>query len=487
LLVGSVTIGCFVVACADLFGIHNADVDGSAGDGAVSDVDGGPDDAIPPYDANKDVITIPDANLAQCDGGVDDITGAVFVSNSHPNHNTTGCGAATKPCSSIVLGIGVAAQQAPHKVVLANDTFDEVINLDQNTNGMTIEGGYVLDYTQTDQFGNPAWVPKCATNLAQIVETTAHTEPYVVHVNGASNITLRLMSIQSRTAATFGESIYGAQIIDSTVTIDNVVIIAENGGNGLGGNPGGSNGAPCGIDAGGATGGNAGYGAAGNFQKDGYHPATAQPGGDGDWGKYTPGGPGSCNSNCVNCMPTFNPDTGPSCNTSSPSQQCGPTGFGGCNGARGLGGGGGAGGGATVALFLSGSSNVTLLNGTTFLTALGGNGGNGASGGFGDAGTTGSPGGQTTCALTCGGADGGCFATSTAPLDGGSAGFGGPGGNGGTGGGGAGGPSYLVVRLQPAQLTPSVVTSIGDAGPGAPGDGGAPNGQSGDQAWIKVF
>ena len=31
------------------------------------------------------------------------------------------------------------------------------------------------------------------------------------------------------------------------------------------------------------------------------------------------------------------------------------------------------------------------------------------------------------------------------------------------------------------------VSSVGDAGPGRPGDGGGPNGQTGDQASIKVF
>ncbi|HEX4517058.1 MAG TPA: hypothetical protein VH054_26105, partial [Polyangiaceae bacterium] len=65
LLIGSIMAGGLVAACADIFGIHNADVDGSAGDG------GGDVVIDAPYDYNVFDAVDFDVNTAVCgDGGV---------------------------------------------------------------------------------------------------------------------------------------------------------------------------------------------------------------------------------------------------------------------------------------------------------------------------------------------------------------------------------------------------------------------------------
>ena len=111
------------------------------------------------------------------------------------------------------------------------------------------------------------------------------------------------------------------------------------------------------------------------------------------------------------------------------SQEYGGAGGGGGEGGRaGRGGGGGRGGGASVALVLTGGSDVALLR-SELVTGDGGDGGNGGPGSSGGPGGAGGPGGLGSAASESGGRGG----------------AGGRGGDGADGGGGGGGPSIGVV------------------------------------------
>ena len=471
-----------IVACADILGIHGGEIEGDGG-GADAATDG-----LPPYDAGaKDVIDLGDANFAQCDGGTDDTTGAVYVSISHPGRNSDAqkCGASTQPCTSIQTAMAIASQTPQKKVILANDTFDEVVEFDTSTNGIVVEGGYFLDSTQPDNSGNPAWVYQCSTNLAHIVPTT-DARNYTIRFKSASGNTLRLVTVQSRSASKYGESVHAILAVDSTVTLDNVVAVGQNGGDGLAGAPG-SNQSGCYTTGGsGADGGVGGGGGPGQFLATGFTPDTAGNGTQGAAGPYVGPDAGACNPSCVSCYQTYT-EAGPGCGSST-SATCGYPGGPGCAGAGGYGGWGGQGGGASIGVYVTGNSNVTLTSGTTLFANSGGGGGAGGAGTAGAQGQTGGPGSTATCGQSCGLADGGfCAPTSSYQLAAGSPGSGGPGGTGGGGGGGRGGPAYLLVRVQPATVNGASFVTSGDAGLGSGGVGGAPNGASGEAVRYKVY
>jgi hypothetical protein len=470
-----------LVACADILGLHGGELVGDGGVDAAAD-------GLPPYDGgDKDVIDLGDANFAQCDGGTDDTTGAVYVSTSHPGRNSDAqkCGAATQPCTSIQTAMAIASQTVQKKVILANDTFDEVVEFDATTNGIVVEGGYFLDYTLADNNGNPAWVYQCATSLAHIVPTTS-PQNYTIRFNGAAGNTLRLVTVQSRSASKYGESVHAILAIDSTVTLDNVVAVAQNGGNGLTGAPGSAQTGCITSGQNGADGGPGAGGGPGQFTTNGFTPDTAGTGGPGATGVYVGADAGQCDPSCGSCYMGFS-DAGQTCSRST-STLCGSAGGPGCAGMGGHGGGGGQGGGASIGLYVVGNSDVTLSNGTTLFASSGGSGAAGGAGSTGAQGQTGGSGSPATCADSCGTADGGfCGATATHQLAGGSPGSGGPGGAGGTGGGGRGGPAYLLVRVQPATVNGSNLVANGDGGLGSGGAGGAPNGTSGEAVRYKVY
>jgi len=175
------------------------------------------------------------------------------------------------------------------------------------------------------------------------------------------------------------------------------------------------------------------------------------------------------NCNCTNCGVTTGVENG-------------SVGQPGCGGNGGAAGAGASGGGASVALFVSGGSQVTLAQ-VVLETSAGGRGVIGGAGGLGAAGGAGAVGAPWcyTQSVCHGSGGGGPFCqcvyepTSAPTRTGGAAGgAGGPGGQGGRGGTGAGGWSVALVASSSASLSGldgGVTFSLG-----APGitPGGAP-------------
>jgi len=292
LLIGSVAAGCLVAACADIFGIHNADVDGSAtGDG------GG--DAIPdvPYDYNVFDAVEFDVNTAVCgDGGVPfvDAGDAVWVSANTGSDNGT-CGAQGAPCKSITQAL--TNRGSRNVVYLDDSTFNEVVNLAQS--GITVQGGWVQ--------GDAGWSAVC-NNTGSIIQGPSDAGPAAVEVS-AGDITLRLLTVRSKTQGAQGstiptpESVFAVRAINAAnLKLDNVTLVAQNAG---GGQPGTTPGnSPfCSTFPGDASNGTTGSpGPAGTFTTSGSSFAVS-PGGSGtpgSPGKYTSGNPPACSSACNN-------------------------------------------------------------------------------------------------------------------------------------------------------------------------------------------
>jgi hypothetical protein len=202
------------------------------------------------------------------------------------------------------------------------------------------------------------------------------------------------------------------------------------GGGGLGGSTGGSG--PNG------SGGSAGA-PLGAFQANGtYSPASGGTGAAGASGRGGGGGGGGGGGLLGICG--------------------GGGGGGGAGGLGGLGGPGGVGGGGSIAVLVTGGSQVRVV-GSSLVTAAGGAGGNG---GFGGGGEQGGFGAGTSDAGAGGGGGGG--------------GNGGRGGSGGRGGGAAGGPSIGILALG-SQLDESGNTfQVGAAGAGGAGGQSGPTG-----------
>lgn len=190
---------------------------------------------------------------------------------------------------------------------------------------------------------------------------------------------------------------------------------------------------------------------AGQFTREGFVPASGQPGTDGFPGQGGGGGSAS-KAQADNCL----------------AASGGAGGMGGCGGKKGL---GGNGGGASVAV-LAWESPLTLDQ-CDLIAKDGGAGGKGGNGGAAGAGARGGEAGLAGSGLATGIAAAG------------RGGDGGPGGPGGSGSGGTGGPSYPLVEHNTA------ITKIGGTltkgSGGAPGSGGvlgtllaAPSGFAGD-------
>ncbi len=185
--------------------------------------------------------------------------------------------------------------------------------------------------------------------------------------------------------------------------------------------------------------------------------------------------------------PTFDggPDSSIGC-IGAPTYEtiCGDDGGPGCGGNGGNPGTGGQGGGASIPLYASGTSHVTMINGA-FFVGYGGTGGNGGSGGGGAPGQPGSAGNKQTCFTAC--EAGTCMAIGQIAVLGGNGGAGGSGGAGGGGGGGAGGPIYFYVAATPATVTlqnPSFTLGA-SLFKGSPGSGGPPNGPNAPDAAVS--
>ncbi|MBL9038156.1 MAG: hypothetical protein JNG84_06550 [Archangium sp.] len=181
--------------------------------------------------------------------------------------------------------------------------------------------------------------------------------------------------------------------------------------------------------------------------------------------------------NCANCSAVSATETG-------------PVGRPGCGGVGGTGGSGATGGGASIAVFLSGASRITVFPSSSLEASAGAPGGNGGPGGLGATGATGQSGGGWcyTSGSICSGSGGSCLGCaynpsgSTTRAGGAAGGKGGNGGLGGVGGAGAGGWSAALV-------VPSDAGVIGVPGnatlsPAAGGSGGLPSGKSGQSVTL---
>ncbi len=294
LLIGSIMAGCFVAACADIFGIHNADVDGSA-------PDGGGDVALDvPYDYNVfDAIDF-DVNTAVCgDGGVPfvaDAGDAVWVSANTGNDGNA-C-TQNSPCKTITKAL---ANLGGRSVVYLDDsTFNEVVTLAGVQSGVTVQGGWVQ--------GDAGWQAVC-DNTSSIIQGPADGGPAAVEV-ATNGVTLRLVTVRSKQQGAQGpsvlvpESVYAVRAFNAQgLTLDNVTLIAQNAG---GGQPGNSvSGTPGCTTTGdnGQAGSAGGAGAAGTFSSpSGFNVASpAGAGSAGSKGNYTSpnlGQCGICNKAC---------------------------------------------------------------------------------------------------------------------------------------------------------------------------------------------
>jgi hypothetical protein len=208
-----------------------------------------------------------------------------------------------------------------------------------------------------------------------------------------------------------------------------------------GGGRGGSSGGPGGTGSGGGAGA-----ALGAIQTSGaYVPANGSTGGAGAPGRGGGGGGGGGGALLGVCG--------------------GGGGGGGAGGLGGPGGAGGVGGGASIAILVTGGSEVRVV-GSDLRTAGGGRGGNGGLGGGGEQGGNGA-------GISNAGGGGG----------GGGGGDGGRGGTGGRGGGGGGGPSIgiLVVSSQVDQTGNRF-----EVGPAGAGGTGGVNGATGVRSEVHT-
>lgn len=445
------------VGCAAILGIT---------DGKPYPGDDGGDDGAPGDAATLDVLQMKDAlvidgNFAQCDGQAHtSFPNAVHV---HPKWgtNAANCGAANAPCQSIAQAIARAKATQSPAIYLGDGTYPEA--LDVLGVNLVVEGGWVMD--------GGAWTGACDTNFAKIDSP----KNYGALVNGSTQVTLRLLTISSRSNGAPGESMYGLFVQGATVALDNVVLVAQNGGDGLAGGAGQTQFTLCPTQAGnGAAGDGGGPGNLGIFNQNGYFGVAGPKGGTGATG--TAGGLGT-QGTCSMCYPQcskFGADAG--CVTGSLQQVCGGEGGGGCGGLGGLGGNGGNGGGAAIALYAWGPGTITVKGGL-LATSSGGAGGAGGPGGEGADGAAGMTGNEPNCITGCTEMGGFCQGSNTTVAGGAGGAPGGAGGAGGIGGGGAGGPTYLFFQGNGASVTldPNTKALLG-----AGGDGGLPNGPTGE-------
>jgi hypothetical protein len=281
LLAGGLLAAGVLAACADIFGIQN----GVLLDGGMQ---GGPTDAPidVPYDyMTRDAITL-DVNTAVCgDAGIPIETTATWVSAR--GSDAPGCGAPGAPCATIAHALGLGVKY----LYLDQSTFNETLVLDNTFAGYTLQGGWFRDDAGT-------WDATCNNGLATI-QGQDDAGSAAVDIQGATNITFRLLTIQSKVngAPGTGESVYAVRVIDTTgVTLDNVTMLAQNAAQGVIGGMG-TNGTNCGSSPGqtGADGSAGAPGDAGMFTNNGFVPSFAGTGTNGQEGQeISIGAAGQC-------------------------------------------------------------------------------------------------------------------------------------------------------------------------------------------------
>ncbi len=271
-----------VAACASIFGVTG----GELLDGAIEN-DGSPSDAIidVPFDYQTfDVVTL-DVNTAVCDGGVAtvDAGDAVWVSATLGDDIVT-CGTQGAPCKTIAQAISVLGSK---KVIyIDNAIYNERVTLAAAQANVTLQGGWLSD---------AGWTLRCDNGVSTIASDGGG--PATLDITNTHDVTLRLMTIQSRNGNPgTGESVYAVRVVSSpNVTIDNVNMLSEHGGQGsVGTTAMTSFGCFPGGDGGGGAQGAAG--GPGSFSQNNFVPAWAGDGGGGSSGSSGAGSDGSCGS-----------------------------------------------------------------------------------------------------------------------------------------------------------------------------------------------
>jgi hypothetical protein len=468
---------------------------------ADSDHDGTPDSAdCAPHDASihPGAEDQPDLGFvdSNCDGIDGDAARSIFVSTNGDNANP---GTRAHPMRTVAAAVAKAAT-GRLAVLVAAGTYDEGAGVSPRSN-VGIDGGY-----------DPASWARSAANQTLIVGA-----PQAVLADGATGVTLQLLTLRSNAGLTAGESTYAVRAINrASLTIEHSILQSgdaragaqgadgargTNGAAGGAGGPGeddqpirgdgglggassiGVAGGKGGIGGGndneehnGAPGGGPFPGAGGSAGASGDPGQDGRPGSPGENGAHL-GLPGAGGSNAADlALDRWHGHSGSGGGAGEPgsgggggggggAQDCffctpgggSGGGGGGAGGGPGSGGGGGGAGGGSFGIYLS-NSTVTLSAGTTITAGTGGAGGDGGDGGFGGIAGPGGLGGRGTSEIGAGGAGGrGGFGT-----------------RGGSGGGGPGGPSIGLFKQGDCTVVvgPNVTIAFGTAGRG--GTGGTP-------------
>lgn len=397
---------------------------------------------------------------------VDDATG-IFVGSF--GNDAGNCGGTSNPCASIRQGIQLAIQYGRSHVYVASGTYVEALDLQP---GIRIEGGWAA----IGAMWTPICKPDAANNDAVVIRAPATNNATITADSFNGEAALAWLTVETKTAANAGESLYGVFVrgapgVQTTLTLENVSVIAHRGGDGATGAPGaaGSDGATTGCDDGdganGVTEGAIGDGAPkGMFDRNGYASSAGKPGAPGERGHNgtTSAQPPTCVSSCDSgcrmtpagaCLPTGGYDS------------CGKAGRAGCGGEPGPGGSGGNGGGSTIGIY-AWDASVTIAAGSA-LAESGANGGAGGTGGPAGNGVAGMAGESGPACRRCGLDAEGCAIGNVDPgVGGGPGGTGGNGTKGGQGGGGSGGFSYAIYKGGTATVIgyETAALSYGNAG-----------------------
>ena len=272
---------CALTACASIFGIHTGELeDGGAGDAATD---------VPSDYVVHDAIDL-DVNTAVCEGGVSPVSADQAVWVSGAGSDVSSCGTQTSPCKTIGFALSVRGTRT---VVYADHaTFTEALALGASQANVTIQGGFVYD-------GGGGWSPQCDTSLTTI-QAPDEAGAAAIDIQGTSGVTLRLLTVRSKTNGDLDETVYAVRVIDSTaVLLDNVSMLAQNGGQGTMGTGGSTGGCVTGGNGTGAAGAPGGPGSFGTIGPNGYQVTIAPAGDAGDIGTSTDGGTGRCTGPCI--------------------------------------------------------------------------------------------------------------------------------------------------------------------------------------------
>jgi hypothetical protein len=473
---------CGASACADIFGVRNAEFDASV-DASTADA---PADvaADVPFDGGN---VNPDVNVADCGAGARTISDDAGLFVSQVGGGGTVCTLAN-PCAKI--GDALKIVKAGETIYIAPGTYTETLEIGI---GSTIEGGWLV----TDA----GWVPQCDNTVATVQRDPSNPAQWAVHATNGQLVTLRLLKIvnDAPNGSAPGTSVYGVLANNTPLTLDNVTVVVGDGVAGASGDPGNPGTGPSCTNINPSDGAAGPIGTSGSPGKltpsnTGY---TATEPGNGSPGTAGNNGTAGTDGGCISCVMCSMPcDAGATtCGVADAGEVCGAQGNFGCGGSGGFGGwAAGHGfnknfepsGGSSVAVWVWGST-LTFTNSVALRAGNAGNGGNGGDGGAPSPGAPGTPGGGNSCntSATCGtgftcpngqnqcmisGTYGIGFAEAGAP--GGEGGAGGPGGQ---GGGGAGAFSWAYFQGQNATISGAPVNvQIGLAGVG-----GNPNGPDG--------